>query len=313
MEREDTFGAMKSRADSVESEALRFARERPHWGQARVAEELQRLGHSISASGVRKMWQRHDMETTYKRLKLIERSGSPNVGILSEQQLKRLSRGDRTRRLIHNSSRIRGTEGTILSTRELIMHVAAEVFVEHGYAAAALRDIAKRAGLLPGSLYHHFESKADLFAAVHREGFRQLTAAVNIAVEGTLDPWERLERACCTHAELMLEGGAIASMTAVSLFSRYEPALQRRLNQDRAPYEDIFRQLIASLPSGKKVDPSLLRLCIFGALNWALTWYRRGRLSPTDIAKSFVAMLHTSTSSGRGKSIRPRRVHSGRH
>ena len=83
------------------------------------------------------------------------------------------------------------------------------MFVEQGYAAASLRDIAGRAGLLPGSLYHHFDSKEELFVAVHREGFRQLTAAVSEAIAEAQDPWERLERGCSTHAELMLEGSAI--------------------------------------------------------------------------------------------------------
>ena len=44
-----------------------------------------------------------------------------------------------------------------------IINAALEIFVEHGYAAAKLDDIAKKAGISKGSLYRYFDSKADLF------------------------------------------------------------------------------------------------------------------------------------------------------
>lgn len=44
-----------------------------------------------------------------------------------------------------------------------IINAALEVFIEHGYAASKLDDIAHRAGISKGSLYRYFDSKADLF------------------------------------------------------------------------------------------------------------------------------------------------------
>ena len=44
-----------------------------------------------------------------------------------------------------------------------IIDAALEIFVEHGYAASKLDDIAKKAGVSKGSLYRYFDSKADLF------------------------------------------------------------------------------------------------------------------------------------------------------
>ena len=44
-----------------------------------------------------------------------------------------------------------------------IISAALEVFVEHGYAASKLDDIACKAGISKGSLYRYFDSKADLF------------------------------------------------------------------------------------------------------------------------------------------------------
>ena len=47
---------------------------------------------------------------------------------------------------------------------------ALELFVEKGFAATRLEDVAKRAGVSKGTLYLYFDSKEDLFKAVVREG-----------------------------------------------------------------------------------------------------------------------------------------------
>jgi AcrR family transcriptional regulator len=43
--------------------------------------------------------------------------------------------------------------------RSQILRVSAELFAERGYTATTVRNIAEQAGLLSGSLYHHFDSK----------------------------------------------------------------------------------------------------------------------------------------------------------
>ncbi|HEX9392938.1 MAG TPA: TetR/AcrR family transcriptional regulator [Usitatibacteraceae bacterium] len=47
---------------------------------------------------------------------------------------------------------------------------ALELFVEKGFSATRLDDVAKRAGVSKGTLYLYFDSKEDLFKAVVREG-----------------------------------------------------------------------------------------------------------------------------------------------
>ena len=47
---------------------------------------------------------------------------------------------------------------------------ALELFVERGFAATRLDDVAKRAGVSKGTLYLYFDSKDDLFKAIIREG-----------------------------------------------------------------------------------------------------------------------------------------------
>jgi AcrR family transcriptional regulator len=51
-----------------------------------------------------------------------------------------------------------------------LLAAALELFVERGYAATRLEDVAKRAGVSKGTVYLYFPGKEDLFKAVVREG-----------------------------------------------------------------------------------------------------------------------------------------------
>lgn len=80
------------------------------------------------------------------------------------------------------------------SSRQRIIATARDLFVERGYAAVSMQQIADAAGLRKASLYHHFKSKEALFADVmaaemdlvllHFEAVR--------AVDGSIE--EQLER-----------------------------------------------------------------------------------------------------------------------
>ena len=51
-------------------------------------------------------------------------------------------------------------------TREALLEAARELFAEGGYAGTGIDDIAQRARVTRGALYHHFDSKQDVFRAV---------------------------------------------------------------------------------------------------------------------------------------------------
>ena len=55
-------------------------------------------------------------------------------------------------------------------TRERILDAAEEIFAERGFEGTTLRDVAARVGLRNPSLYNHFDSKDDLYAAVLERG-----------------------------------------------------------------------------------------------------------------------------------------------
>src|SRR5262245_6550732 len=50
--------------------------------------------------------------------------------------------------------------------RAAILANAAELFARDGVAATSMRDIGRAAGILGGSLYHHFESKQGMLAEI---------------------------------------------------------------------------------------------------------------------------------------------------
>jgi AcrR family transcriptional regulator len=60
--------------------------------------------------------------------------------------------------------------------RERVLEVAKQEFTRVG-ANASLEDIAKKAGVGPGTLYRHFPTREDLLVAVYRSEVEKLAAA----------------------------------------------------------------------------------------------------------------------------------------
>jgi AcrR family transcriptional regulator len=74
--------------------------------------------------------------------------------------------------------------------RERILEVAKEAFTRSG-ANASLDDIAKKAGVGPGTLYRHFPTRDELIEAVYRTEVEKLAAAEQTFAQ-TMPPLEAL-------------------------------------------------------------------------------------------------------------------------
>lgn len=153
-----------------------------------------------------------------------------------------------------------------------------------------MRDIAEAFGVLPGSLYHHFPSKNDLFVAVYTAGVDQVIGAVETAIIDIEDPWDALEEACVAHLEQLLsEGNPMAAVLAG--WSTEDSALRAAVIRQRDRYERVLHRLVdaVELPAG--MDRTYFRLALLGALNWAFTWYRPGREPPESVARGIVSIF----------------------
>ena len=267
-----------SAARTAKNAALALARERPEIGKVRAARELRGRGIDVSATAVHKIWKQHGLATSYERL----RRGR---AALSDSQRARLRRATISRRLTARA----GANGSAYHPRrDELLAVAARIFSARGYVGASLREICAAAGILPGSMYHHFRSKEDLFVSVHAEGFRRLNEVVDRALAGKADPWVRLEAAIGAHLAELVERADVVAVTSASLFHMEGSHLQRRLNRPREAYESRFRRLIHALPLPADVDRSLLRLTLLGAINWTRVWYKPGKRTPAQIAHHLV-------------------------
>ena len=84
---------LKNRVDEeTESAVIKHAIDFPAHGQVRASNELRKLGVFISASGVRSVWLRHDLENFKKRLKALEEKVAQEGIILSDEQVAALER-----------------------------------------------------------------------------------------------------------------------------------------------------------------------------------------------------------------------------
>ena len=78
------------------------------------------------------------------------------------------------------------------ATRSSLLRVARELFTERGYAATSTTEIADRAGVTRGALYHHFPAKDDLFRAVFEELEAEVANHVAREALAGADPLEQL-------------------------------------------------------------------------------------------------------------------------
>lgn len=78
--------------EASESAVTAFALEQPAFGQVRVSNELRKRGIFVSASGVRSVWLRHNLESFKKRLSALEHHVAQSGEVLTEAQVQALER-----------------------------------------------------------------------------------------------------------------------------------------------------------------------------------------------------------------------------
>jgi len=128
-----------------------------------------------------------------------------------------------------------------------VLDEAARLFRTRGFEGTSVREIARAVGMLPGSLYCHFETKEALLVAVYVKGVQQITDAVQAAVDRESEPWDRLEAACIAHLEAILRDDDYAQVV-VRVRPADVPVAHDSLISLRNQYEALFTGLVGELP-----------------------------------------------------------------
>ena len=116
-----------------------------------------------------------------------------------------------------------------------MLELAATMFAERGLRATTVRDIADGAGILSGSLYHHFSSKEEMVDELLRGFLDWLFARYREIVDSESNPLERLK------GLFMASFEAIEDRHAQVVI--YQDEAKRLLSQPRFSYiEDMNRQ-----------------------------------------------------------------------
>ncbi len=128
--------------------------------------------------------------------------------------------------------------------RAQLLDSALDVFVAQGYHAAAMDDIAERAGVSKPVLYQHFPSKLELYLALLDNACDQVVEGVRAALESTTDNNERVEATTeAFYAYVADPNGAFRLVFESDLTS--EPAVRERVDRVTLLCADAIAEVIA--------------------------------------------------------------------
>ncbi|WP_410877257.1 TetR/AcrR family transcriptional regulator [Nocardia sp. A7] len=157
-------------------------------------------------------------------------------------------------------------------TRSILLHETRALFAAKGYAAVGLSEIVAAAGVTKGALYHHFDSKADLFRAVLSQVQEEVGAQVAAAADTEPDLWTQLTTGCAAflracadpHVQriLLIDGPAVLGW--------HEWRAMDEANSARHLHEALRSLVDAGVLPPQPVAP--LTQLLSGAMNEAALW-----------------------------------------
>lgn len=171
--------------------------------------------------------------------------------------------------------------------RKEILDAAAAAFMQKGYAATSIDDVAALLGATKGRVYHHFRSKTDLFFEVHKQAMAMDLQAVRDSMQGLASPIARLHAMARAHLLVVMREIAYQCVVVQGLEMHQAgqtTALQRKTLRDilalRDDYETLFAEQIAAAVAAGEIPAQDVRVVVkafLGSLNWTTIWYRPRR------------------------------------
>ncbi|MBS1699492.1 MAG: TetR/AcrR family transcriptional regulator [Actinobacteria bacterium] len=185
--------------------------------------------------------------------------------------------------------------------RDEILAIAARLISRRGYSATTVRDIAEEAGILSGSLYHHFASKeAMLQEILHGFMDRLLTRYDEIAANAT-DPRAGIDALIeCAFETIDREPAAVGLYQNEAAFLSTQPGFEFLLAESTRIEKIWIAQLRAGQEAGvfrAEGDPAVTYRFIRDAVWATVQWYRPGgRHTVASMTEQFLKLLHDGLS-----------------
>ena len=175
--------------------------------------------------------------------------------------------------------------------RKQLLAAAQQIFVAHGYHAAAMDDIAERAGVSKPVLYQHFPGKLELYLALLDTHCDAIIAKVRGAMQATPDNKERVKGAVRAYFDFMdHESEAFRLVFESDL--RNDPQVRERVERVEQGCIAAVTDTIISDTGLPQSSAQLLASGLVGASGQAAQyWLANGRQTPKDEAEALVAAL----------------------
>ena len=150
-----------------------------------------------------------------------------------------------------------------------LLDAALDVFGEKGFSESSLEEVAQRAGVSRGLIYHHFGSKESLLLELHHELHRSLLERVQLAAVTDQGPLENLVRGSSAFLE------AAADLPVARLFLLETPAvpgLRKYMEERQREWLVLISgELARAVRNGAAapLDPDMMARLLLGALQAA--------------------------------------------
>lgn len=180
--------------------------------------------------------------------------------------------------------------------RDELLELAAAMFAERGLRATTVRDIADSAGILSGSLYHHFSSKEEMVDEVLRTFLTWLFDRYQHIVDTEPNPLARLKGLFMAsfdaiehrHAEVVIYQDEAKRLSSQPRFSYIEELNQRH----RAMWVDVLNEGIAQGYFQSGMDVDLVYRFIRDTTWVSVRWYQPGGpLTAEQVGKQYLAIV----------------------
>src|ERR1700736_3231000 len=175
--------------------------------------------------------------------------------------------------------------------RRQLLDAALEVFVSQGYHAAAMDEIAERAGVSKPVLYQHFPGKLELYLALLDESVEALTDTVRAALASTTDNKQRVSATFTAFFDFVGSTGQAFRLVFESDL-RNERAVRERLDSTMRVCAEMVSEIIREDAGVGDDEAHLLGIGLVGMAHVSATyWLGTKGMIPKDAAEELMARL----------------------